>query len=788
LNNHRRYLAASGLILLLFALLVAGAPQLSATADEPSHLAAGYALLARGSDGLWTLPYRGHPLGVDAWLALPIYIARPGVPLEHLDGWQSTYAQFVNSFLPYLDPLERSLLAARLQSALLTVLLAAVVYRWASDLWGWPAGMLALGVMAFDPTLLAHGRLATNDVGVTALGTLTLYLAWRWTRVPGWYVALGVGVLSALTMLAKASGVLWAAAAGVLMVAAMLRAARGMPRRREETGRPALQVAAAGLVALLLLWASYGFSWGPVHGLPLSLPAPQHWQGLFFQTNSADDRWAFALGLRRYGSWWWYFPLAFVLKNPLPLLVGAAAGAIVLARRASDHRWLDLAFFPMLYLLILIWKGLNVGYRHVLPVHPFLYLLIAGGLTALRERARREPLLKTAGLVLAAWYVAGTLAVFPDQIAYFNELVGGPDGGYRYLVDSNLAWGQSSGARQAYLDAYPATHSAPPAARFQPEAGRYIVNASYLQGVGLGDPYTYEWFRHREPVEIVRHSLLVYDVPPFEVGWVAQCETPRAPLSDKTLAGDVGQEDVHAIRFDCTQAWIYPGAGRQGGLYALDRTHVAEGGIALPSLLAQDPLPRDPLIAGHLRAARLSFDQNSQPHGFVLYEMPPGVVQYPAATPVYACRDNRAPAASLEERLIEGSAAAPLALDGPLAFLGAAAYPTADAWQVETWWRVTAGPIARPFSILGQLVSAEGEVWSMYDKLSVSPLTLLEGDVLVQRHLFAAPPQESEAWLRTGAYWLDDMQRWPVSSAPGADALLLRLDREQIVQKGLQAR
>jgi len=116
-------------------------------------------------------------------------------------------------------------------------------------------------------------------------------------------------------------------------------------------------------------------------------------------------------------------------------------------------------------------------------------------------------------------------------------------------------------------------------------------------------------------------------------------------------------------------------------------------------------------------------------------------------------------------------------MDGPLAFLGAVAHPSAETWQVETWWRVTEGPIARPFSILGQLVSAEGEMWSMYDKLSVSPLTLLEGDVLVQRHRFAAPPQKTGVWLRTGAYWLDDMQRWSVTSAPGAGALLLRLDR-----------
>ena len=30
----------------------------------------------------------------------------------------------------------------------------------------------------------------------------------------------------------------------------------------------------------------------------------------------------------------------------------------------------------------------------------------------------------------------------PHQLAYFNEIVGGPDRGYYYLSDSNLDWGQ----------------------------------------------------------------------------------------------------------------------------------------------------------------------------------------------------------------------------------------------------------------------------------------------------------------------------------------------------------
>lgn len=38
--------------------------------------------------------------------------------------------------------------------------------------------------------------------------------------------------------------------------------------------------------------------------------------------------------------------------------------------------------------------------------------------------------------------VASTLAVYPHQLAYFNELSGGPENGHRHLLHSNLDWGQ----------------------------------------------------------------------------------------------------------------------------------------------------------------------------------------------------------------------------------------------------------------------------------------------------------------------------------------------------------
>ena len=79
-------------------------------------------------------------------------------------------------------------------------------------------------------------------------------------------------------------------------------------------------------VALGSVWMMYGFDIGPLHRFDnLPVPFPLHWEGVLFQVDEVGSRTAFAMGYLKEGeNWWWYFPLAFLLKNPLPLLIGVA--------------------------------------------------------------------------------------------------------------------------------------------------------------------------------------------------------------------------------------------------------------------------------------------------------------------------------------------------------------------------------------------------------------------------------------------------------------------------------
>jgi hypothetical protein len=344
-------------------------------------------------------------------------------------------------------------------------------------------------------------------------------------------------------------------------------------------------------------------------------------------------------------------------------------------------------------------------------------------------------------------------------------LIGGPENGYRYLVDSNLAWGQTTGVLDAYLQTHPRVQTTPPAQSYNPPPGRYVVNASYLQGIGIGDPYAYEWFRHREPSAILGYSLLVYDVADRDIKWIAQCDVPRAPLDRVSIVEGIGREDVRIVVFDCTQGWLIPGSGEEG-IYILHHDLVQETkGLSFASLT-----PADPFVADCVAWTRLSFDQpwGNRGQPFVLYETPSG--NWRAELKDRAITNDGVPvllrAPGRGDRAIE--------LDGPLAFVNGAVRHEEGVWEVSTLWRVIDGPVPRPFSIIGHLVSADGSVIAGADGLGLSPLALVPGDLYVQRHRFSSVPAK-DVYFQTGAYWLDTMEQWAVLDAPRANALAFNL-------------
>lgn len=78
-------------------------------------------------------------------------------------------------------------------------------YRWARELYGNSAGLVALVLYAFDPNLLAHGELITPESATTAFGVVAGYAFWRWLDEPSWVRVAFAGLSLGLAELSKMS-------------------------------------------------------------------------------------------------------------------------------------------------------------------------------------------------------------------------------------------------------------------------------------------------------------------------------------------------------------------------------------------------------------------------------------------------------------------------------------------------------------------------------------------------------------------------------------------------------
>ena len=169
---------AIGLMAVFFVQLVTALPRLSLTADEPVYVGAGYAFLRSGDLRMATAAQ--HPPLMQELVALPLLL-QPGPTLEELEGWNTTeMVRFAPAFVAwYGDALDAATFAARVPVVVLALLWAAFLFRWATDWFGPWGGLVALTLFVFDPNILAHATLATNDVGFAAFSFIALFAAKR---------------------------------------------------------------------------------------------------------------------------------------------------------------------------------------------------------------------------------------------------------------------------------------------------------------------------------------------------------------------------------------------------------------------------------------------------------------------------------------------------------------------------------------------------------------------------------------------------------------------------------
>lgn len=425
-------LAVAGLLTIFSILAIASARRTSATWDEPRYLGLGRYIVETGR---FDLP------SITTTPPLTFYLNSLLLPFVSLDracfvkGPEQDIVAGVRRgqcLLRQSEPRGDDLLfLSRLPFIGVGVLLGLLIFHWSRRLHGDAGGLLSLALYVTCPNILASTRLINQDITLSLLGLATVYACWRWRdRGWRWRDAMTVGVLLGLALAAKYPGLLFVPMVVGLWAIRFLSPSESA-RARPTGGRGGtslLQLAALLAMATIVLALTYGLRPGTYR--------------LGFQAQSLVVGGAFPAFMNgevsHAGGFWSYYLEAAAIKTPLPALALYLLGAAVLLTRRSGDRWLPLFLLaPALTIVAAMssYRTVNVGLRYILPAYPFL-MVAAGGLArAVSGRGR------VAVLGLVAWCGLETARIHPHYLAYFNQTVGGPSQGYRYLQDGNLGWG-----------------------------------------------------------------------------------------------------------------------------------------------------------------------------------------------------------------------------------------------------------------------------------------------------------------------------------------------------------
>ena len=568
------------LVAVHLALGMAAARRVGLTTDEMAHAATGYMAWTEADFRVDPI----HPPLARMWMTWPLAIRDDLQPVllrpEHLL-W-NRFMQPVAQWVHQTNDARGLLLWPRVLNLAWTAGLVVAVWWWLRR-YGALAAALGGGIVALSPNLLAHGSLTTTDAGVTASFTLATIAFWRLTRCVNPLNLVLAGVAVAAALLCKFSGLLIVPVCVLLALGRLVcripvhwRLGKRVACRGHGAKSAAMAVTllAVGVQAYALIWAAYGFRYsaGPaaprvVRGDSGSNLTPDYWdlsptdpngletpkEGLVLDALLAvrgrhllPEAYVYGIVTLLYreaerpvylfgdykpkGSYWYYFPVAMLLKTPFPTLLVIAAGVFLTIRQILNRRadratpqspsrgraWsprgipgnsltFPAAVAAIAFAVAAMRSPMNIGLRHFLPVLPLLVLVAVPAFAAGLRRAK-------GGLGVAAgiglWLLAANLWFCPHFLSYFNVLAQGPSTGHDYLADSNIDWGQGLPDLAEYLRdkgvgpvrlfylgfdkpvEYGIT-AVPPYQRGRPPyewaPGTYVVSLNYVKGIGVPD-------------------------------------------------------------------------------------------------------------------------------------------------------------------------------------------------------------------------------------------------------------------------------------------------------------
>ncbi len=496
IGKFKKSFLVGGLLAIFFLQAVASMVQKSPTADEAAHhIAPGYSFLKTRD---FRLNSTGPPL-MEELAALPLLFMNDlRLPLEHSSwdriqrtefGWQFLYVD-------NKDKVDRIVFWSRIPIVLTGVFLGFLVFLWSNRLYGFNAGVFALFLYAFSPTVLAHTRLVTMDIGASCFIFLAIFCFYLYCRNPSFANLFLSGIAFGLAQLSKYTAVYLYLVYLVFFFCIWFLSKKDFMADYKvirNIRKLLLSIIFIFLIGNLVVFCGYFFELKPlllndidvgekiaffetfitkVFGndsdvlkekfvdFALNQPVPfstyiMGFLGASNQTLVENKFSSMIFGNYSSDGWWYYYFIVFLLKTSFSVLILLIV-AILFNRGLSRNRMSELFITVPVILLMMftMFSVLQLGVRYILPIYPFLFVYISKIVNVNVPDSKgftQRRLVYLLILLLAFCHLFSSVKAFPHYLPYFNILGGGANNGYKCLTRVNTDLGQDLKGLANYL-------------------------------------------------------------------------------------------------------------------------------------------------------------------------------------------------------------------------------------------------------------------------------------------------------------------------------------------------
>ena len=459
--------------------LVYHAVRTSPTIDEPPHILAGHRHWQCGDFGI----NPEHPPLAKLLATAPLnFMNLTEPPWECGSRHTSKFDMFSygNTFVAE-NGIDRVVIPTRLAASLISMMLAVLVFLAAWEMFGRWEALTALAIIAFEPSLIGHGSIVLTDMAISMTSFAAMYALYRFGKNQTWSRFGVAGLALGLMLGAKHSGVFFVAIFFVLMIAdAILFRRPEISLTRQLVNRIAT-VTGVFLIGWMILWSFYGFQYRAVAGETVQAFAvsdylkenasrpevvtsiPARITEAIGETHALPE--SYVLGMADVIAWgsrntnifgrayptgkWFYFPVTFVVKSSLALLLLLPFGIALFFSDREKRREVMFLLVPAIgYFVIASSSSFTNGVRHLLPFYALVAVLAAAGAVWF---ARRFYFFRYLLIALLVYNAVAAVRTAPNYIAFANDLWGGYENTHNIFRGGNTDLGQSIPQVNNYL-------------------------------------------------------------------------------------------------------------------------------------------------------------------------------------------------------------------------------------------------------------------------------------------------------------------------------------------------